>query len=158
MASSHITSWQIDEEKVEAVTYFTFLGFKITVDSDCSHEIKRCLLFRRKAMSNLDSILKCKDITLPTKVHLVKDMVFPVVMFRCESWKAEHQELMLSNCDAGEDSWKSLGLQGDQTVAGRGTPSRARNWANTQKWTVRGDTCADKARDFIGKECVGGEQ
>ena len=70
---------------MEAVTYFTFLGFKITVDSDCSHEIKRCLLFRRKAMSNLDSILKCKDITLPTKVHLVKDMVFPVVMFRCES-------------------------------------------------------------------------
>ena len=96
MASHPITSWQIEGEggKIEAVTDFIFLGFKITVDSDCSHEIKRCLLFRRKAMSNLDSILKCKDITLPTKVHLVKDMVFPVVIY--ESWtikKAEHRRI-----------------------------------------------------------------
>ena len=93
MASSPITSWQTDEEKVETVTDFVFLGSKITVDSDCSHEIKRCLLLKRKAMTNLDSILKSRDITLPTKVHIVKAMVFPVVMYRYESWtikQAEH--------------------------------------------------------------------
>ena len=81
MASGPITSWQIEEEKVEAVTYFTFLGSEITADSDCSHEIKRCLLFGRKAMTNLDSILKSRDTTLPTKVRIVKAMVFPVVMY-----------------------------------------------------------------------------
>ena len=86
MASSLLTSWQIDGETVEPVIGFIFLGSKITADGDCSHEIKRCLLFGRKAMTNLDSILKSKDITLPTKVHLVKAMVFPVVMYRCESW------------------------------------------------------------------------
>ena len=80
MASSHITSWQIDEEKVETVAAFIFLGSKITVDGDCSHDIKRHLLLGRKVMTNLDSILKSRDITLPTKVHLVKDMVFPGVM------------------------------------------------------------------------------
>ena len=80
MASSPITSWQIDGEKMETVTDFNFLGSKITADGDCSHEIKRCLLPGRKAMTNLDSILKSRDITLPTKVHLVKAMVFPVVM------------------------------------------------------------------------------
>ena len=93
MASSPITLWQIEGEKVEAVTGFLFLGSKITVDGDCSHEIKRCLLVGRKAMTNLDSILKSRDITLPTKVHLVKAMVLPVVMYGCESWsikKAEH--------------------------------------------------------------------
>ena len=93
MASSPITSWQIDGETVETVTDFLFLGSKSTVDGDCSHEIKRCLLFGRKVMTNLDSILKSRDITLPTKVHLVKAMVFPVVMYECESWtirKAEH--------------------------------------------------------------------
>ena len=81
---------------MESVTYFIFLDSKITVDGDCSHEIKRCLLLERKAMINLDSILKSRDITLPTKVHLVKAMVFPVVMYRCESWtikKAEHQRI-----------------------------------------------------------------
>ena len=83
MASSPITSWQID---VETVAGFTFLGSKIPEDGDCSHETKRCLLPGRKAMTNLDSISKSKDITLPTKVHLVKAMVFPVVMYRCESW------------------------------------------------------------------------
>ena len=86
MASSPLTSWQIDGETVDPVIGFIFLGSKITADGDCSHEIKRCLLFGRKAMTNLDSILKSKDITLPTKVHLVKAMVFPVVMYRCESW------------------------------------------------------------------------
>ena len=86
MASSPITSWQIDGETMETVTAFIFLGSKITADGDCSHEIKRCLLLGRKAMTNLDSILKSRDITLLTKVHLVKPMVFPVVMYGCESW------------------------------------------------------------------------
>ena len=96
MASSPITSWQIDGQTMETVTDFIFLGSKITADGDCSHEIKRCLLFGRKAMTNLDSILKSRDITLTTKVHLVKAMVFPVVMYGCESWaikKAEHQRI-----------------------------------------------------------------
>ena len=93
MASGPITSWQMDGETMETVTDFIFLGSKITADGDCSHEIKRCLLLGRKVMTNLDSILKNRDITLPTKVHLVKTMVFPVVMYGCESWtikKAEH--------------------------------------------------------------------
>ena len=93
MASSPITSWQIDRETVETVADFILGGSKITADGDCSHEIKRCLLLERKVMTNLDSILKSRDITLPTKVHLVKAMVFPVVMYGCESWtikKAEH--------------------------------------------------------------------
>ena len=93
MASSPITSWEIDRETMETMTDFLFLGSKITADGDCSHEIKRCLLLGIKAMTNLASILKCRDITLPTKVHLIKAMVFPVVMYGCESWtikKAEH--------------------------------------------------------------------
>ena len=96
MASGPITSWQIDGETVETVTDFIVLGSKITADGDCSHEIKRCLLLGRKIMTNLDSILKSKDITFPTKVHLVKVMVFPVVMYGCESWtikKAECQRI-----------------------------------------------------------------
>ena len=91
---------------------FIFLGSKITADGDCSHEIKRCLLLARKAMTNLDSILKSKDVTLPTKICLVKAIVFPVVMYRCERWiikKAEAKELMLLNCGVGEDSCESLG-------------------------------------------------
>ena len=93
MASGPITSWQVDGETVEAVTDFILGGSKITADGDCSHEIKRCLLLGRKDMTNLDSILKSRDITLPTKVRLVKAMVFPVVMYGCEQWtikKAEH--------------------------------------------------------------------
>jgi len=86
MASGPITSWQIEVEKVQAVTDFIFLGSKISADGDCSHEIKRCLLLGRKAMTNLVSILLSRDLTLPTKVHIVKTMVFPVVMYRCESW------------------------------------------------------------------------
>ena len=89
MASGPITSWQIDEE---IVTDFIFGGSKITADGDCSHEIKRCLLLGRKAMTNLDSILKSRDITVPTKVHLVKAMVFPVVMYGCESWTVKKAE------------------------------------------------------------------
>ena len=96
MASSPITSWQIKGAKVEAVTDFIFLGSKITVDSDCSHEVKRRLLLGRKAMTNLDSVLKGKDITLLTKVHIIKATVFPVVLYKCDSWaikKAEHQRI-----------------------------------------------------------------
>ena len=96
MACGPITLWQIDAETMETVTDFIFLGSKITADGDCSHEIKRCFLLGRKAMTNLDSILKSRDITLPTKVHLVKAMALPVVMYGCESWtikKAEHQRI-----------------------------------------------------------------
>ena len=107
MALSPITSWQIDGEATEIVTDFIFLGFKITANHDCSHEIKRCLLLERKPMTNLDSILKSRGITLPTKVHLVKAMVFPVVMYGCESWttkKAERRRI-----DAFELwSWRRL--------------------------------------------------
>ena len=96
MASSPITLWQIDGEKVETMTDFILGGSKITADGDCSHEIKRCLILGRKVMTNLDSILKSRDITFPIKVHLVKAMVFPVVMYGCERWtikKAEHQRI-----------------------------------------------------------------
>ena len=92
MASGPITSWQIGGEKVEVVTEFLFLGSKITVDGDCSHEIRRQLLFGRKAMTTLDSVLKSGDITLPTKVHIVKAMVFPVGMYSCESWTVKKVE------------------------------------------------------------------
>ena len=165
MASGPITSWQIDGETVETVTDFMFLGSKITADGDCSHEVKGRLLLGRKAMTNLDSIFISRDITLPTKVHLVKAMIFPVVMYGCESWtikkaaaaakslqlcptlsgpmdcsppgssvhgifqarilewvaiafserKLSTEELMLLNCGIREDSWESLGLQGDPT-------------------------------------------
>ena len=106
MASCPITSWQIDGETVETVADFIFLGSKITGDGDCSHETKRRLLLGRKVMTNLDSILRSRDITLPTKVRLVKAMVFPVVMYGCESWtvKLSTEELMLLNCGVGEDS------------------------------------------------------
>ena len=93
LASGPITSWEIDGETIETVTDFIFLGSKITADGDCSHEFKRCFLLGRKAMTNLDSILKSRNITLPTKVHVAKGMVFPVIMYGCESWtvkKAEH--------------------------------------------------------------------
>ena len=92
MASGPITSWEIDGETVETVTDFIFLGFKITADGDYNHEIKRYLLLGRKVMSNLDSILKSRDITLPTKVHLVKAIIFPVVMYGCESWTIKRAE------------------------------------------------------------------
>ena len=92
VATGPITSWQIDGEKVETVTDFIFLGSKITADSDCSHEIKRCLLFGRKTVTNLNSILKSRDITLPTKVHIVKAMVFPQVIYGCESWTIKKAE------------------------------------------------------------------
>ena len=106
-ASGTITSWQLDGETMETVTDFIFLGSKTTADGDCSHEVKRCLLLGRKAMTNLDSILKSRDITLPVKVCLVKAMVFPVVIYGCESWtiiKLSTKELMLLNYDVGEAS------------------------------------------------------
>ena len=107
MASGPITSWQIDGETVETMTDFILGGSKITGYGDCSHEIKRRLLLGRKVMTKLDSILKSRDITLPTNVHLVKAMVFPVVMYGCEKWtikKLSAEELMLLNCGFGEDS------------------------------------------------------
>ena len=107
MASGSITSWQIDRETVETVKDFILGGSKITADGDCSHDIKRRLLLGRKVMTNIDSILKSRDITLPTKVHLVKAMVFPVVLYGCESWtvkKAERRRIDLLNCGVGEDS------------------------------------------------------
>ena len=118
MASSPITSWQIDGETVETVADFIFWSSKMTADGDCSHEIKRCLLFGRKPMTHLDSILKSRDIALPIKACLVKAMVFPVVMYWCESWtmkKGEHWRIDAFELCVGEDSWESLGLQGDPT-------------------------------------------
>ena len=107
MASGPITSWQIDGEAMETVRDFILGGSKITADGECSHEIKRHLLLGRKPMTNLDSVLKSRDFTLPTKVHLVKAMVFPVVMYECESWtikKAECHRIDALNCGVGEDS------------------------------------------------------
>ena len=115
-----VTLWQISKEKLEAVTDFFFLNSKITVDSDCHCEIKRCLLLGRKGMINLDSVLKSRDIILLTNVQIVKAMVFPVVLYICESWSktltlAEPwKKMMLSNCDVGEDFWESMELQWDQ--------------------------------------------
>ena len=106
MASGPINSWQIDGKTMETMTDFIFLGSQINTDGNCSHEIKRRLLLGRKAMTNLDNILKIRDIILPTRVHLVKVMVFPVVMCGCESWtvKLSTEELMLLNCGVGKDS------------------------------------------------------
>ena len=107
MASGPITSWRTEGEKVETVTDFVFSGSKITADGDCSHKMKRCLLLGRKDMTNLDSVLRSRDITLLTKVHRVKPMVFLIVMYGCESWtkrKLSTKELMLLNCGVGEDS------------------------------------------------------
>ena len=118
MASGPITSWQIDGETMERVTDLIFLGSKITADGDCSHEIKRGLLLGRKAMTNLDSILKSRDITFPRRVQIPKGMVFLVVMYGCKSWiikKAEHRRIDALNCGVGEDSRESLGLHGDPT-------------------------------------------
>ena len=118
MASGLITSWQIDGETVETVSDFIFLDSKITADGDCSHEIKRCLLLGRKVMTNLDSIFKSRDITWPTKICLVKAMVFPVVMYGCESWttkKVERRRIDAFELWCWRRLLKSLGLQGDPT-------------------------------------------
>ena len=118
--SGPIASWQIDGKTMETVRLY-FWGSKITADGDCSHKIRRCLLLGRKAMTNLDCMLKSRDITLPTYVHLVKAMVFLVIMYVCESW-TEHQ-LMLLNCGVGEDSWETLGLKEIQPVHPEGNQS-----------------------------------
>ena len=118
MASYPMTSWQSDGKILEILTHFIFLGSKIMADGDCSHEIKRQVLLGRKSMTNLDSILKSRDITLPTKVCLVKAMVFPVVMDGCERWtikKAEHRRINAFELWCWRDSWGSLGLQGGPT-------------------------------------------
>ena len=118
MASGPTTSWEIDGETVETVSDFIFLGSQITADGDCSHEINRCLLLWRKVMSNLDSIFKSRDITLPTKVRLVKAMVFlwSCMDVRVGLWRRlSTEEWMILNCGVEEDSWESLGLKGDQT-------------------------------------------
>ena len=104
MASDPITSWRIEGEKVEAVLDFIFLGSKVTADSDCSLKIKICLLLGRGAITNLDSMLKSRDITLLTKAHVVKHMVFPIVMYGYESWTIKKAECQRINCDPGEDS------------------------------------------------------
>ena len=106
MASGSITSWPIDGETMETMTYFTFLVSKITVDSGCSHEIKRCLLLGRKATTNLDSLLKSRDITLPTKFCIIKTMIFPVVMYECESWTIKKAEP--GRIDVFELCWRRL--------------------------------------------------
>ena len=118
MAPGPITSWEIDGEIVETVSDFIFLGSKLTADGDCSHEIKRRLLVGRKVMTSLDSIFKSRDITLPTKVHLVKAMVFPVIIYGCESWtvkKAECQRIDAFELWCWRRLLESLGLQGDPT-------------------------------------------
>ena len=118
MASNPITSWQIDRETMETVTDFIFLGFKITEDVDYSHEIKRCLLLGRKAMTNLNSLLKSRDITLLTKVHLVKAMVFPIIMYGCESWtikKTEHRRIDAFELWCWRRLWRVPWMQGDPT-------------------------------------------
>ena len=104
MTSGPITLWQTEEEKLEAVTDFLYLGSKITADSDCTHETNRCLLLGRKAVINLDSILKSRDITLSTKVHIVKAMIFPIIMYRRESWTIKKAQRQKTEAGAGEDS------------------------------------------------------
>ena len=115
-ASALISSWQMDRETIETVTDFIFSGSKITADGDCSHETKRCLLCGRKSMTNLDSILKSRDVTLPTKVCLIKAVVFPVVMYQCEIWTIKKADsLRIDTFElVGEYPWKPLGLQEDQ--------------------------------------------
>ena len=118
MAPSPITSWEIDGETVETVADFNFLGSKITADGDCSHEIKRCLLVERKVMTNVESILKSRDITLPKKAHLVKVMVFSVVMYGCESWTIKEAECRRTDTFElwyWRDSCETLGQHGDPT-------------------------------------------
>ena len=118
MASGPITSWQTDGETVKTVTKFLVLGSNITADDDCRHEIERCLLLGRKAMTNLNSILKSRDTTLPAKVHIVKAMVFPVAIYGCENWTIKKAECWRSDALellVLEKTWESLGQQGDQT-------------------------------------------
>ena len=145
-------------ETVETVADFIFLGSKITADGDCSHEIKRRLLLGRKVMTNLDSILKSRDITLPAKVHLVEAMVFPVVMYGCESWAIKNaEELMLLNYGVGEESWESLELQGDPTSP----PKWDQSWVFIGRTDVEGEALVlwppDEKCWLIGKDPAAGK-
>ena len=144
MASGPNTSWQTDGETMETVTDFIFLDSKFTADGDFSHEIKTGLVLGRKAMNNRDSILKSRDITLPTKVHLVKAMVFLVVTYGCESWtkrKFSAEELMLLNCGDGEDSWETLGNSKEiQPVHPKGNQSWI--FIGRTRWSWSSDTLA----------------
>ena len=139
MASGPITSWEIDGEIVETVSDFIFWGSKITADGDCSHEIERCLLLRRKVMTNLDSILKSRDVTLPTKVHLVKAMVLPVVLYGCESWtvkKAEHRRI-----DTFEQwCWRTLKSPLDSKVIQPVHPKGDQSWVSIGRTNVEAET------------------
>ena len=133
MASGPITSWQIDGETMETVTDFIFLGSKITPDCDCSHKITRHLLLERKSMINLDSILKSRDITLPTKISIVKAVVFPIVMYGCESWtirKAERQRIDSFELWCWRRLCESLGLQGDPTNTSQRRSVLCVHWKN----------------------------
>ena len=178
MAPSPITPWLIGGETMETLRDFIFSGSKITADGDCSPEIKRCLLLRRKAMTNLDRILKSRDITLLTMVHLVKAMVFPVVMYGCESWTIKKTKRR--RIDSFELwCWRRLlrvpwtARRSSQSILKEIIPEYLLEvlqegglfpgpqiglLSNTWKWIVQGDTCADKIRDFIGKGHPGGEQ
>ena len=149
IASSSITSWQIDGETMKSMTEFILGGSKITADGDCSHKIKRWFLLGRKAMTNLDSILKSRDITLPTKVHLVKAMFFPLVMYGYKSWtvkKAERWRIL--NCGVGEDSWESLGLQGDLTSQFKGKSVLNIHWKDWC-WSWNSNTLAAWCEELI---------
>ena len=159
MASNPVTSWQIDGEKMETGTDFIFLGSNITADSDCSHEIKRCLLLGRKAMTNLDSVLKSRDIALPTKVHIVKAMVFSVVVYKCERWtikKAEWRTDAFTLC-AGEDAESLLNSKEMKPVNPKGN----------QPWIFIGRTDAEAETPILwppdvkswltGKDCDAGK-
>ena len=142
MASGPITSWQIDGEKVEAVTDFIFLSSRVTADGNCRHEIKRPLLLGRKAMTNRDNVLKGRDIILPTKVRIVKAMVFPLVMYRCESWtikKAEHRRTDAFQLWCWRRLLRVAGLQGDQTSQSKGN----------QSWIFIGRTDADAEAPIV---------
>ena len=132
---------------MKTVRDFTFLGSQITADGDCSHEIKRCLLFGTKAMTNLDSILKSRDMPLLTKVHLVKSVVFPAVTYGCESWRIE---LMLLNCDIGEDSWESLRQQGDETSQSSRKSTLNIHWKDWC-WSWSSNTLATSCKDGLDK-------
>ena len=143
MASNPITSWQIDGETMETVTDY-FLGSKITVDGDCSHEVKRHLLLGRKTMTNLDSLLKSRDVTLTTKVCLVKAMIFPVVMYGCESWtikKAKHWRIDAFELWCWKDPCESSGLQGDQISQSWRKPTLNILWKDWC-WSWRSNTLA----------------
>ena len=162
MASDHfpINSWQIDGETMEIVTDFIFRGSKITADSDCSHEIKRCLLLGRKVITNLDNILKSRDIILPTKVHLIKAMVFPVVMFGCESWtikKAQHWRI-----DASEPwCWRRLESPLDCKEIQPVHPKRDQSWVFIGRTDAEAETPilrpSDAKNSLIGKDPAAGK-